>query len=499
MSIRKVNIMKKNKIKNFIKEYMKWTPSRYVVILILLLPLMIMSIKPFKLDNDFWFLVNTGKYIINNGIPYIEPFTIHTNFSFVAQQWLTDIIFYVIYKYTSVYGMYFLTFIFNALIVYLTYRLALLVSNNKTKLSLVITVVVDILYLTVFITTRPQIFDILLFTLEIYILELYIRKDNKKYLLLLPIISLLMINLHSSFYLMLFVLLLPYYVGRINTNFTTKTTYKLKPIIIVTIMMFLTGFINPYGLKGVTYLFNSYGIKEINNFIIEMQPSSIKNSLATYIYIFLIIVSYYINKEKKINLRYLLLILGTTLLTLMHIKGTMYLLLASVLVICDNFKYYFNEEKTLSSKKNNYLTIVCIILFIVVISVSNINKKYYKEEDSKLYEISNILKEDKNTNLKIYTSYNDGGYIEYMGFKSYIDPRAEVFIKKGNKQEDIFKEYYNLQYGQINCKVFLDKYNFDYLVINSYDILNTYIDDYNEYTMLYNKNDELKLYKRVVN
>ena len=68
MLIQKGNIMKKNKIKKFLNDYMKWTPSKMVIVILLLLPILLNFNTKFKLNNDFWFLINTGKYIINNGI-----------------------------------------------------------------------------------------------------------------------------------------------------------------------------------------------------------------------------------------------------------------------------------------------------------------------------------------------------------------------------------------------------------------------------------------------
>ncbi len=73
-----------------------------------------------------------------------------------------------------------------------------------------------------------------------------------------------------------------------------------------------------------------------------------------------------------------------------------------------------------------------------------------------------------------------------------------MFLKSNNKKEDIFVEYYEFQNGKINIKKFIDKYKFDYIIIDNYEnILHTYIDEIEEYTQIYNKNDELKLYKRI--
>lgn len=487
------------KIKQFLKKYLRWKPSLVVVLATMFIPFLFILLIPFKLDNDFWFLINTGKYIINNGIPHIEPFTIHSNLSFVAQQWLTDIIFYLIYNKFNIYGMYIFILILNIIIVFLLYKLAMLINNNQRKISIITTLIIDVMLIMGFLTTRPQVFDIILLLLELYLLELYIKKNNKKYLIVLPIISLLMINLHASVWPMIFVFLLPYYVGRVNLKFTTKENYKLKPLIIVTIVMLLFGFINPYGIESMIYLFNSYGIDYIDNFVNEMAPLTIKNGMIIYFYILFIIITHVVNKNNKFNLRYVLLILGTILLSLEHVKGELFFLISSIIIINYNLKDIFPEEtKKVNAKINTYVKIIPMIVLCSIIFVSFKNKDYVKEEDNYYYEASEILKENKAETSVIYTGYTSGSYIEYQGFKCYIDPRAEVFLKSNNKKEDIFIEYYNLQSGKISVKDFIEKYKFDYIIIDNYEnILHTYIDELNEYTQIYNKNDELKLYKRI--
>ena len=487
------------KIKHFFKEYLKWKPSTIVIIIFIFIPFIPILMDIFKLDNDFWFLINTGKYIINSGIPHIEPFTIHSNFSFVAQQWLTDIIFYLIYNKFNIYGMYIFIVILNIIVVFLLYKLSLLINKGNKKIAILTTIIIDVFYARLFLSTRPQVFDIILLLLELYLLELFIKRNNKKYLIGLPIISLLMINLHASVWPMIFVFLLPYYVGRINLKFTTKESYKLKPLIIVTIIMFLFGFINPYGIDAMTYLFNSYGIDKIDESINEMAPLTIKNGITIYILILFIIITCIINKNKKNNLRYTLLLLGTTLLSLQHLKGELFFLVSSVIIVNYNLKDIFPEEnKNSSTEINKKIKILLLTILCIITLISFKNKKYIKEADNYYYEISEILKENKAESSVIYTGYNAGAYIEYQGFKCYIDPRAEVFLKSNNKKEDIFVEYYEFQNGKINIKKFIDKYKFDYIIIDNYEnILHTYIDEIEEYTQIYNKNDELKLYKRI--
>ena len=50
-------------------------------------------------------------------------------------------------------------------------------------------------------------------------------------------------------------------------------------------------------------------------------------------------------------------------------------------------------------------------------------------------------------------------YAEYKGIKVYLDPRAEVFLKKNNKKKDILVEYYKLQSRQIDIDKLKEKLN----------------------------------------
>ena len=92
--------MKKNKIKDMVKNY---HPSKKMMFLYFNIPLIIVLAWQINY-NDIWFLLNHGRYILNNGFPTIEPFTIHQNFSFVMQQWLSAVIFYLSYSVLGKYG-----------------------------------------------------------------------------------------------------------------------------------------------------------------------------------------------------------------------------------------------------------------------------------------------------------------------------------------------------------------------------------------------------------
>ena len=110
-----------NKIKNKLLSY---HPSKKACFLFFIIPIIICIIKTINLDNDIWFLLNHGKYVLSHGIPTIEPFTIHSNLSFVMQQWLTSSIFWIIYKNIGPWGLVGLVQLVNILIIdFLYYQL----------------------------------------------------------------------------------------------------------------------------------------------------------------------------------------------------------------------------------------------------------------------------------------------------------------------------------------------------------------------------------------
>ena len=177
---------------NFFKKY-----KIIFFILLFLIPIILIIIENKEVNNDFWFLVNTGKYIVKNDLPHIDPFTFHEGLKLVTQQWLTDIIFYFTYSNFGKYGMLSLVIIISIINELLIYKTSYLLSKNKT-LSILISVV-SMSLLRGFFVTRPQIITYTLLNLELLQLEKFIQTKEIKHLYILPIISLLEINTISLY------------------------------------------------------------------------------------------------------------------------------------------------------------------------------------------------------------------------------------------------------------------------------------------------------------
>ena len=86
-----------------------------------------------------------------------------------------------------------------------------------------------------------------------------------------------------------------------------------------------------------------------------------------------------------------------------------------------------------------------------------------------------------------------------FSYKPYIDSRAEVFIKKNNKKEDVLDEYYKLLNGDLDMNLFINKYKFDYIIVNSYEKFYDFIKESSDYELVYEGENKITfLFKRKI-
>lgn len=460
-------------------------------LLLFLIPFIPMILnKP--IDNDFWFTINQGNYILNHGFPTTVLFTIHNNLDFVYQSWGTGVVFYSIYKLFGTLGINILLIIIGEITVFIFYKTCFEISEEKEK-SYFITAIAMSAYCMIYIATRPHIFTGLNLTILLYLLEKYTKTKNKKYLIPLPLISLLEVNMHGMYFFIMLIFTLPYIVDSFKINiFNIETTHhKRKSILTVFILMFLIGFINPYTYKTIFYVFTSFGNDLLKSTITELKPFNISEHTPMFIYMCIILILYYINKKEKIELRYFLLVIGSTILALESIKSFNFFLLGGIFPLTKVFGLKFQE---FDNKKHNLIYyILNIIVLISIITLIIYNYTPNKIEDNKAIQ---YLKNNYTKNKSVYTEFYEGSYIEYLGFKCYIDPRAEAFLKVNNHKKDIYKEYIDLNNRRINYKKFLDTYNFDLLLVNKHNSMykNLKEDNY-KYKLVYNDKD-YQLYEK---
>ena len=454
-------------------------PKAFMLFLILLPATGIFLIE-FHINNDFYFIYPMGEYIINNGFPLKDILTFHTDMNIIIQQWLTDIILYYVYLFFGKAGIMTFAYIFYIIIASISYKLCKLISENSF-VSAVCALISDIIVALNYVHSRPQVISYTVFILEVYILEKYVKTKNAKLLILIPLLSLALINIHASMWLLFFVFAMPYVAAAIPFKFKKieqKPCCSFWALLITGVISFAVGFINPYGIKAMTYGVVSFGNSELHALVSEMETTTLKSSLGIIFYSLLAaaVLIMIFKKNKRFSLRFFLLFAGTAFIAVTNTKSVAFFIILGI----PAFSYFIgdvqpkipsDEGKKNQDKKAAALLGVFFVLISFAAAVSNstlpVSGLLFKDETqyASMDEIVEELDKTDPDKILLFTNIDAGPYFEFKGYHPYIDCRMELFLKEINGSYDYFGEYIDVCTGKTYYKDFLDKYGFTHLVL----------------------------------
>ncbi len=460
------------------------------------------------MDNDTWFILNHGKYVLEHGIPHIEPFTVHSNLHFVMQQWMSAVLYFLVHYIFGRAGLLALVVMLFTLTNILIYKICMTVSDNNFYVSVGILFLIEVALCRNFVA-RPATISIVLLAIDIFIYEKYMKTQNWKYLAVLPVISCLWSNLHASMWMIQFIALLPFIVNsfKLEIGPIKSEGCKKKPILIAVICMIIAGFINPYGYEAPGYVIGSYGIKLINQNISEMGALSITemNDLISFMLIIIVLITVIVYKKGNFEVRHILLLLGFGYMAMSARRNVFLFATGAIYSLAyylkdfdfEAFAQKINGNSSDNQKKNLVIRRALIVLIVLAIAFAMVQRQknmvVYPDCKQAVDYLEKNVKDKEHKN--VYVGFNDGSYLEYRGFRCYIDPRAEVFLKSKNGKENIFEEYIGIKNGLIDYKNFLKKYDFDYLLVTPSEALYYVLDYESDYEVMY-EDDAYKLYKK---
>lgn len=315
---------------------------RFHTMAIILIIIFCMAITPKTLQNDTFYTIKIGEYILENGITMQEPFSWHQNLEYTFPHWAYDVFIYSIYNIGGMTGIYISTIILASILGILLYGVNVKLAKNRI-ISFILTI--GTLYLIKpYICARAQLVTFILFILTIYFIERFLETKKIKYAIGLVVIPILIANLHVATFYFYFILYLPYiaefvlYIfayanviisgakvdsirkkiqkqgateelleklqkaeekhkrlkekedNRIEKPYKIKMTYhdSIKILIIIMLICLLTGFLTPLGTTPYTYLIKTMqGIstKNINEHLPTVLAENKKLLITFAVYI----------------------------------------------------------------------------------------------------------------------------------------------------------------------------------------------------------------------
>jgi hypothetical protein len=476
-----------------LSQHRKWGKSdRIAVFFLILLPCTLRMWLQVPLNNDTFFLLSHGRYVLQHGWPTIEPFTFHEGLHFVMQQWLSATIFYYAYSLFDFGGLYILAYLVYLSYGYLGYKLSMLLSNNNLPVSATTSLAMCI-GIGISVSLRPWIFSTIIIFVEIYCLELYINKEKYIYIIVLPILALLLVNLHAALWPMFFIIAIPYIIDglQIEYKWIRFHGYTLLPIIICIVFSFVISFLNPYSFDAMTYLYNSYGNIYINSLVNEMRSPSFKDMTGILVYTMYasVALTYAIYKHGTTHFRYVFLMLITAYMGLSSARSLQYFFITIPFLA-----YYYRDFDILKTYENKRKPDIYtyIMIIILIISYTLVITKAPKNTEKKFFEtfipagaVEYILDNLDVPNIRIFNDYDPGDYLAFRGIRPFIDTRADVFLKSNNKKEDILNDYCEVYLGKIHYLDFIEKYRFTHFLAVRGSLMDTYLSRDPDILLLY--------------
>lgn len=212
------------------KKTKKSIDFKFNLLAIICISIFVIGIVERTLQNDTYYTITLGKYILNNGIDMMEHFSWHQGLIYTYPHWLYDVFMYIIYNTFGFVGIYGSSIVLGIILGISIYCVLSKISKNNLISFFVALLVV---YLGKhFITARAQLVTFILFVWTMYFIEMFLDTKKKRYAIGLVLIPIAIANIHAAVFPFYFILFLPYIgeyiVSLIEDNIDLPTLLFLK-------------------------------------------------------------------------------------------------------------------------------------------------------------------------------------------------------------------------------------------------------------------------------
>lgn len=410
-------------------------------------------------DSDMYFIIATGREILENGIPHTNVWTIDPGQSIVVQQWLYAVILALVDKAGYAGFSVFIAAQFLVFAYLWVYFFSL--REVPAKLSILALVMLSMPAQDYMFSTRPQLVTMILILGTCICMEKFRRTLNGKWLIGLPILICLEMQFHLSMWVLHFAVILAYavpafYFRPFDKKFQDDSLLihpkkHIRSVIKVGVaMLAMIGalFINPYGVDGALYLVNSFRAHTFDYVqVMEVNATTFISpqgaTICLCIVLFLVAWKLGTLRGTTINIT-----AGFCFMMMLAIRNNTCCIFVMAFVVRDILAAIKDKTDAIDWKKDLKVYIVPVLLFADLIFVTNFLASCENVfangngSETNLPGIIEVIRQDYNEDMHIFTGFNDGAYFEYEGFKNiYIDARPELYMSAFTGDKDILIDY----------------------------------------------------------
>ncbi len=450
-------------------------------------------------DFDIWYHIKTGEYILTHfAIPHHDIFSHSTKEPWVAHEWLSQVILYLVYKT----GGFRLIILFRALILCLIFGLLFrIVSRSaQTVTHQIFSVTLAVIASAGSFLERPQLFSYLFF---IFMYEqLMLHGENKKRALwhFIPLFA-LWVNLHSSFILGLFLILLFILNEAVKTFSDAAQPGKFRQLGVILLLCSFASLINPNHIKMFLYPFETLLNKQHMDLILEWQSPDfhIVQMQFVELFIFLAIAGIAVarSRARGIELFMFLFFLHFALYSRRNLPFFAFVS-APVLASClsDLMKaiegaalkipvlrafYALDKKANVEIPVLNALIFIFLVIFLVTrVPRSNALEKTIYAKDFPVKAAEFLKSHPQPGNL--FNEYDWGGYLIfslYPEYKVFIDGRMDIHMKT------TIPDYLKIMHYEKGWEAVVKKHDMRLFLLRRDNVLSRILRENNSFRVLY--------------
>jgi len=422
-------------------------------------------------DNDLWYHLNSGRYILEHkAIPKDSFFSfISPPREWVDYFWLFQVLVYKVYSFFDYHGLVFLRAILFLTVVSIILSFFFKGQQNN-KPYLYITIIFSLyflLFLQRYVFVRPHMFTYLFIALFLYILELKPKK-----VFYLPALAILWTNLHGIIYPIMLLIVLAYLVEFFISHIKDKTHIQKNELfyIIPLILSIAAVYLTPHG-SNLTWVpliptgFASLYIRELQYITMDdlfsfqiktlvISDQTIFNLL--FIVACLAVITVLFRRNGRIS-HFLMFAGGIVLLT----KGYRFrfefaLLVMPVLKDFWQSVFLVNLSKKIKEPVKIFFIIMIMIIPLVYVKSIFTNLPKFPFSHRNLPHGITVFLQKVNTGGNVLNHPNNGGYLQWM-----LYPRYKIFMDMEVPFLFTNEDFYTVQNVYSN-KVFLERVIFQY-------------------------------------
>ena len=470
--------------------------TRRVLALALFIALFAMTARQVT-DPDFWWHLKTGQYIVQTRtIPRHDVFSFTvTDHKWITHEWLTQVLMFGLYRLGGLSALLLAT----CAVITFTFVLVYLQCDGRPHLAVFI-VLLGALTSAVTWGTRPQMLNALMAASFMFVLYRY-RAGQRRAVWLLPALTALWANLHSGFLLGLAIVGLAI-VSELGANWLDHRTPQtlslpaVRRLALVLALSVAASLLNPNGVKMLLYPFETLGSSAMQQYIQEWASPDFHRPefwpLAALLLGGAAVMAFTLRKR---DLTEALLFYGFGFASLLSARNIPLFAVAATPVIT---RYAVQMQvgrwqwdlTTLPAPRSptgvaltvNWALVLLMVLGSGVRVADTLLKNRTVEATRYPLAALDYIEAHGLASMRMYNSYNWGGYLLWRGYRVFIDGRADVYM------DDFMNEYVLAYQLRGDWRQPLDRYKVDYVLIERDASLATLLEASTEWTRVYQDN-----------